>query len=480
MQSVVVHGHFYQPPREDPWRNEVELEPGAAPFHDWNARISHECYEPFAAARLLDPAGHVQGTINLYEWVSFDAATTLLQWLEPHAPEVYRAMLEADRASARRLGGHGNAVAMPWHHLILPLASRRDKVTEVRWGLADFRRRFARDAEGMWLPETAVDEETLVVLAEAGLRFTILAPHQVANPPADGRPLRFDAGGGRTIALFIYDGPLASDSAFGPLLTNADDLARRLAPGAADTAHRGPAPAIASLAVDGETFGHHHKFAEMALARAVAVLRQRAGVRIENYSSALRRFPPREDAQLVEPSSWSCPHGIERWRANCGCRTAPGMTQEWRRPLRAALNWLSRELDERFETGTATLFDDAWGVRDAFGEAAALPDADRLAFVDARVRTGADAARALRLLDAARSRLGMFGSCAWFFDDVAGLETVLMLRLAAHAMDLTGDATLEPRFIQRLVLAQSNDAAEGDAAQVYRGRVMPLRARPAA
>jgi alpha-amylase/alpha-mannosidase (GH57 family) len=438
MRSVVVHGHFYQPPREDPWSDEVPVEKGAAPFHDWNERIAHECYEPFAAARLLDGAGNVSGTTNLYEWTSFDVGTTLMRWVERHSPGAYRAMLEADRASALRLDGHGNAVAMPYHHVILPLASRREKVTEVRWGLEDFRRRFGRDAEGMWLPETAMDEETLVVLAEAGVRFTILAPQQVAKLPVDGRPLAFDAGGGRTIALFVYDGPLAADAAFGKLLNDGDDMARRLAAPAAAATRDGAGDTLMSLAVDGETFGHHHKFAEMALARAISTLRSDPTVRVENYASVLARIPVREEAQLVVPSSWSCPHGVERWRANCGCRTTPGTSQEWRRPLRAALDWLARMLDARIE----------------------------------RLGAGSEA----RLLDALRSRQGMFGSCAWFFDDAAGLETELMLRLAAHAMDLTGSRDLEPGFVERLALAKSNDPVEEDAGRMYRTRVEAMRA----
>jgi alpha-amylase/alpha-mannosidase (GH57 family) len=440
MRSVVVHGHFYQPPREDPWTDEVPIEKGAAPFHDWNARIAHECYEPFAAARLLNPAGAVSGMTNLYEWTSFDVGTTLMRWIERHSPVAYRAMLDADRASAARFGGHGNAVAMPYHHVILPLASRRDKVTEVRWGLEDFRRRFGRDAEGMWLPETAMDEETLVVLAEAGVRFTILAPQQVVNAPADGGPLGFDAGGGRSLALFVYNGPLAADAAFGTLLNDGDAMARRMAAPVAGATRAGGDGTLVSLAVDGETFGHHHKFAEMALARAVSKLRADPAVRLENYASVLARMPARVEAELVAPSSWSCPHGIERWRSNCGCRMTAGTSQEWRRPLRAALDWLARMLDARIPSLDAGL-----------GSAAPPPGA-------------------------LRSRFAMFGSCAWFFDDAAGLEVELMLRLAAHAIDLAGDEDIERHFIERLTLAKSNYPAEGDAGKMYVTRIKAVHA----
>src|SRR5579862_6872235 len=228
-QSVVVHGHFYQPPRENPWRDAVDTEPNAAPFHDWNARICHECYEPVSAAQVLDADGRVVERVNLFEWLSFDVGATLLRWLDRNAQAVYRAVLDGDRLSTQRLGGHGNAIAMPYHHVILPLASRRDKVTEVRWGLADFRRRFGREAEGLWLPETAMDEETLVVLAEEGVRFTILAPQQVERSPTAGEPLRFSAGGGRELAVFVYDGSLSAGVAFGALLRDGEALAARLA-----------------------------------------------------------------------------------------------------------------------------------------------------------------------------------------------------------------------------------------------------------
>lgn len=472
--SSIVHAHFYQPPRENPWADDVEPEPGAAPFSDWNARIAHECYEPFGAARVLDDAGHVVDTINLYEWVNFDVAPTLLIWLERHAAATYQRILDADRASAARLDGHGNAIATPFHHVILPLASRRDKVTEVRWGLADFRRRFGRDAEGYWLPETAADEETLVVLAEAGVRFTILAPQQVENTNLSGAPLRFAAGGGRDLSVFVYDGALAHDVAFGRLLDDGNELARRLAPPAAAGRASLKRVHITSLASDGETFGHHRKFAEMALARAVTALRQMKGTTVENYASVLARVPAVERLQLVEPSSWSCAHGIERWRSGCSCGT-PGASHAWRRPLRAALNWLARELDARWATEAARDFADPWAARDAYGAAAMLPAEQRDAFVLALIAAGGDAARARRVLDGARARLGMFGSCAWFFDDATGHETILMLRLAAYAIDALGAHNLEEEFLARLAFVRDARPGEGDAAQAYIRKVVPLK-----
>ncbi|HEV8447872.1 MAG TPA: DUF3536 domain-containing protein [Gemmatimonadaceae bacterium] len=480
MADAIVHCHFYQPPREDPWLDVVEAEPSAAPFHDWNARITHQCYEPFGAARLLDAAGHVVRRINLYEWVSFDVGTTLARWLELNATDTYEAILAADRASAARLG-HGNAIAAPYHHVILPLASPRDRATEIRWGIDDFRRRFQREPEGFWLPETAVDEQTLVALAEAGIKFTILAPHQVEHVPPGGAPLKFSAGGGRTIALFIYDGGLSHDVAFGRVLDDGTELARRLGPDRASVANKGAGASLRAIALDGETFGHHKQFAEMALARAVSELTTRGDVCIENFGSALARNAATAagEAILVEESSWSCSHGVERWRSNCSCGMDAKPSHEWRRPLRSALNWLARQLDDRYAEQAALLGGvggDPWKIRDGYGAVAALSLDERRAYVES-IADKANIDGAVSLFDGVRARLGMFGSCAWFFDRATGHETELMLRLAAFAIGAIAgdDSALEREFIERLAFAKDGMPGGGDAATVYRTRVMPLR-----
>lgn len=473
VRSVVVHGHFYQPPRENPWLEVVEREANAAPAHDWNVRIERECYGPVAAARLLAKSGRIARMVNLYEWLSFNVGATLLEWLEQAAPATYRAIMDADRASAARLDGHGNAIAMPYHHVILPLATRRDKRTEVRWGIADFRRRFGREPEGMWLPETAVDEETLVVLAEAGIKFTVLAPHQVENAPGNGLPLQFDAGHGRTIALFVYDGSAAHDVAFGDLLRDGARLAARLAPAATSTM-----PAVRTIATDGETFGHHHRFGEMALARAFDLLAMRNDVRVENFASVLARMPPGEPAALVSPTSWSCAHGIERWRSDCGCRTdrAKFPSQAWRAPLRSAMEWLATELRVRWFVEASEIFTDPDAARDAYGEVVALDGAALDAFTRERVALASDVVRARELLELERATLRMFTSCAWFFDDVAGLEPRQVLRYAARAMQLAqDDGTLRAGLLSRLALARSNDPAEGTAADVFRRHAAPTQ-----
>ena len=442
-RSIVIHGHFYQPPRENPATGLVPVEASAAPDHDWNARITRECYAPLTAARV--GSGASARELNAFAWLSFDVGPTLLDWMEREAPETVAAIIAADRESARRLG-HGNALAMPYHHLILPLASRRDKTTEVRWGLADFRRRFGRESAGMWLPETAVDDETLDVLAAEGVAFTVLAPHQVSRPPAHGRPARYRTSAGRWITLCLYDGPLSHDVAFGQQLQDSVAWERRL--------FADPAAEVVALATDGETYGHHHTFADLALAALLDRLARRADARIENFASLVAREPATEAVALVAPSSWSCPHGVERWRDDCGCSLKPVTQQGWRAPLRAAVDWLAREVHALYERETAASQGDPWASRDAAGGA---PDAR-------------PAGRALERLEMERSALGAFTSCGWFFDDFAALEGRIVLRYAARAIALSGaeGPRLEAGFLERLAPAMSNDPALGSGPDVYR------------
>lgn len=463
-RSVVVHGHFYQPPRENPWTGEVDPEPSAAPFHDWNQRIDSECYAPFARARVLAEDGTVEHLDNLYASVSFDVGPTLFEWMETHAASTYNSILEADRHSVARLG-HGNAVAMPYHHTILPLASYRDKVTEVRWGIADFRRRFNREPEGMWLPETAVDEETLEVLADHGILFTILAPHQVEKVSETGTPLRFRSGS-REIALCIYDDRLSADIAFGRLIKDGALLAHNL--------DQQDEKVITAVAMDGETFGHHHRFGEMALARAFRFLQERHDVHLENFASFLARHPAEEDAVLVAPSSWSCSHGIERWRSNCGCALSPELhtSQAWRAPLRDGLEWLANELHEIFERDGEELFtSDPWRIRDQYGEVIGASVAKAFEFIAESIsRRNEDGRieRAAELLELEEGALRMFTSCAWFFDDLARIETIQVLKYAAFAIELSGDAErLEKGLLERIGHAKSNDPKEGTGRDIW-------------
>jgi hypothetical protein len=474
-RSVVIHGHFYQPPREDPWLDQIPRQSSAHPFHDWNERIERECYRAVAAARIPGEEGRIVKILNTLELISFNFGPTLMEWLEREAPETYAAILRADESSRARLGGHGNAMAMPYHHPILPLASRRDKVTEVRWGLADFRQRFGREAEGMWLPETAVDGETLDVLASEGVRFTVVAPHQVKPVPEAGLPCLYRTAAGRAIALFVYDGDLSHDVAFGTLLKDASLWASRI------LAHapRGMRD-LAAMATDGETFGHHHRFGEMALAAVLDGLLRGKEVRVENFASFLARNPPTTEVELEEPSSWSCTHGVERWRSDCGCKMDPKKEsqQEWRAPLRDAMDWLASELDRVFEREASAFFQDPWVARDAYGAVLGADEDGLTSFVrdyGARALNDAEVVRALELLELERSALRLFTSCGWFFDDIAGIESLQILRYAAHALELAGPEgpQLEEGLKERLAPALSNDPAEGNGTRIYEQRVKP-------
>lgn len=459
--GVVVHAHFYQPPREDPWLDEVEREAGAAPFHDWNERIERECYRAVVAARLTDARGRIRGIANTLEWISYNVGPTLMEWLERQAPETYLRILEADRLSLARTG-HGNALAMPYHHTILPLASRRDKLTEVRWGIADFRRRFGRDPEGMWLPETALDDEALDVLAEAGIGFTLVAPAQVVEAPPRGQPGRYTTAHGRTIALVVYDGPISHDVAFGPLIRSGDAWAEAIAgrhPGDAE-------PVLTAVATDGETYGHHHAYGEMALAAMIAGAALR-GLELVNPAAWLARYPAPHPVRIVAPSSWSCAHGVERWRADCGCRLEPARfpSQAWRRPLREALDWLAGELHAVFEQEAQPLVGDPWAARDA---------------LDGRPPSEVLLPAARRLLEMERNALRMFTSCGWFFDDLAGIETRQCLRYAVRAIELAGphrDRLLEG-LATRLSAARENGPRQRSGDRLLLEEIVP--ALPAA
>ncbi|MGH7581765.1 MAG: DUF3536 domain-containing protein [Gemmatimonadales bacterium] len=461
-RQVVIHGHFYQPPREDPWLELVPREFSAAPDHDWNARITRECYAPLAHGRILDAEGAVRRTINAYAWCSFDIGPTLMRWLDRHAPAVRDAMVAGDRQSIARIGA-GNAIAMPYDHIILPLASRRDKVTEVRWGIRDFRTRFAREPEGIWLPETAVDEETLDVIASEGLQFTILAPHQVELVPEGGRPGRWRGGHGRELAIFVYDAAAANDVAFGDALLDADRWAGRLAgdPGDGDVS-------IRSLATDGETFGHHHRWGDLALAALIDRAASGSRLALTNFAALLRSDPPREVVRVVSPSSWSCPHGVERWRRDDGCRFDPATSQQWRAPLRAAFDRLAAATAAAIHRTWPRNAGDPWALRDAAG-----PD-----FAGERQLPR----EARRLLAAGRHALAMFVSCAWFFDDLGRLEPAIALRHAARTLSLlpVADAEqLEAELVATLATARSNDPQKGDGAAIWRRDILPTALGPA-
>ncbi|MFH1486971.1 MAG: glycoside hydrolase, partial [Chloroflexota bacterium] len=321
---ICIHGHFYQPPRENPWLEAIELQDSAHPFHDWNERINAECYAPNTASRILDAEGRIRKIANNYANISFNFGPTLLSWLEGKAPETYHAILAADRESQGAFSGHGSALAQVYNHIIMPLANRRDKHTQALWGIKDFEHRFGRSPEGMWLPETAVDLESMDVLAELGIRFTVLAPQQAGRVrPIGGRGWADVNGGridttmayqlllpsGRKMNLFFYNGPVSHAVAFEGILANGEQFAQRIIGGFSGAQQSAP---LVHIATDGETYGHHHKFGDMALSYALDRIKTGNLARITNYGEYLEKHPPTHQVEIIENTSWSCAHDVER------------------------------------------------------------------------------------------------------------------------------------------------------------------------
>jgi alpha-amylase/alpha-mannosidase (GH57 family) len=514
-RTICIHGHFYQPPRENPWLETVEAQESAAPWHDWNDRITAECYAPNGAARIVNHQNEIIRILNNYARMSFNFGPTLLSWLEQNAPRVHEAIVHADGRSQRRYSGHGSAMAQVYNHLIMPLASTRDRITQIRWGIADFRSRFGREPEGMWLPETAVDSESLDLLAQHGIRFVLLAPHQCARirslatlspapkatasakdpkEPAEPawnetpnasvdttRPYLVRLKEGRTIAVFFYDGPRSRAIAFEGLLNSGEGFAQRLISGfkpeSADAQ-------IVHVATDGESYGHHHRYGEMALAWVLHSLQNHGpnpdpdSPHLTNYGEFLEKHPPRFEAQIVENTSWSCAHGIERWRSDCGCSSGrPGWNQKWRTPLREALDALRDAVAPLYHEAAVRLFKDPDAARN-----------DYISVVLDRSRTSREAffashalyelneeerTRALMLMELQRHSMLMYTSCGWFFDDISGIETVQVIAYAGRVLQLAAElfgkraATLEKKFVDRLAAAKSNLPEQKDGATVY-------------
>jgi alpha-amylase/alpha-mannosidase (GH57 family) len=489
---LCLHGHFYQPPRENPWIEAIEVQDTAEPFHDWNERIAAECYAPNGAARLKSAADRIVDIVNNYVHLSFNIGPTLLAWLERERPDVYGHVLAADALSVE-LRGHGNALAQGYNHAILPLeATSRDRLTQIRWGIADFRHRFHRMPEGFWLPETAADGETLAALVDEGIRFTVLSPFQAVRVRAPGgewqdatgarfdptRPYRVRAGRGELV-VFFYDGHIARDLAFGDALASPENLIRRLE-GGFDPG-RGH-DELLTIAFDGETLGHHKKGGDEVLAAALRRLARHGDLELVNLGQALDRVPVEWEAEIAEGSSWSCAHGIERWRNDCGCQVGaePGWSQAWRTPLRAALDALRASAGEVYEREARGIFADPWGARDRFVEVVLDPERrDAEDFLDreaGRALAPGEVVKALRLLEMERQTLLMFTSCGWFFAEISGLETVQILKYAARAIQLAREAAgvdLEPGFLAALAKAPSNRAELGDGRRVYETMVRP-------
>jgi alpha-amylase/alpha-mannosidase (GH57 family) len=488
---VCIHGHFYQPPRENPWLETVETQDTAAPYHDWNERICAECYAPNGAARVVNAKNQITRIVNNYARISFNFGPTLLSWLRENAPRTCRMILDGENRSRQRYRGHSSAMAQVYNHMILPLAAARDRNTQIRWGIADYESSFGAPPEGMWLPETAADTATLEALATNGIKFTVLAPHQCKRI----RPLKGEAewtdtpnatvdtthpylvrfASGASIAIFFYNGPVSRAIAFEGLLESGDNLAARLKAGFKDTAH----PQLVHVATDGESYGHHHRYGEMALAYALRLLEQDKTVKLTNHASFLEQFPPEFECEIVEDRSWSCVHGIERWRSDCGCNGGKaGWNQAWRAPLRQALDELRDALVPLTEREGGKLFNDVWAARDAYIQVVldrGTESVDRFfAAHQARPLLGSERVSALKLMEMQRHAQLMYTSCGWFFDDIAGIETVQIIAYAARVLQLAQQlfgeqaAPLEPAFLARLAEARSNKPGAGDGARIYK------------
>jgi len=475
---ICIHGHFYQPPRENPWLEEIEFQDSAYPYHDWNERITAECYAPNASSRILDTEGRIIDIVNIYSKISFDFGPTLLSWLERHKPDVYESILKADLLSMKRFSGHGSALAQAYNHMILPLANRRDKYTQIIWGIKDFEKRFKRFPDGMWLPEAAVDKETLEVLVSLGIKFTILAPRQAQRirkkeePGAwhDVRGEKIDPTrvylcelpSGRTINLFFYDGPISRDVSFGGLLNNGESFAGKLLSAFHDQRKWAQ---IVHIATDGETFGHHHRFGDMALAYALHYIEANKLARITNYGEYLKKHPPTHTVDIFENSSWSCVHGIDRWQSNCGCNSGmhPGWNQEWRKPLREAMDWLRDRLIPVYGAEAAKYFQNPWDTRNDYIDVMldrSRENIDRFFSKHAlRNLSKAEKMKALKLLEAQRNAMLMYTSCGWFFDEISGIETVQIMQYASKTIqymeEITGTSP-EREYLERLGGAPSN------------------------
>jgi hypothetical protein len=497
MRYVCVHGHFYQPPRENPSLEAIEMQDSAYPYHDWNERVTAECYAPNAIARLLDDQQRIVSLVNNYSQISFNFGPTLLLWMEQKAPAVLEAIVQADKMSRERFGGHGSAIAQVYNHMILPLAHPRDKETQVIWGIGDFVHRFGRQAEGMWLPETAVDTASLEVLAAHGIRFTILAPRQAKRVRQQGSRSWKDVSGDRvdpsrayqvklpskkTISVFFYDGPISQSVAFEGLLDDGKRFADRLLSGFSDDRTW---PQLSHIATDGESYGHHHHYGEMALSYALHSIETGQQAKLINYGQFLEMHPPDVQAEIIENTSWSCAHGVERWRSNCGCNSGghSEWDQNWRAPLREALDWLRDSLAPRFEEQSKDLLKDPWAARNGYIDVILDRSNESLnRFFDKYAGRDLDEAsrvRALKLLEMQRNAMLMYTSCGWFFDELSGIETVQVIHYAGRAIQLareiTGSDELEPQFCDRLRNAKSNIAKHKDGEQIYKEWVVPAQ-----
>ncbi|MBI5591582.1 MAG: DUF3536 domain-containing protein [Deltaproteobacteria bacterium] len=491
---ICIHGHFYQPPRESPWLEAIEIQDSAFPYHDWNERISAECYAANAVSRIWDTEGRIVQLVNNYASISFNFGPTVLLWMQKYDTDVYDAILEADRLSMEKFSGHGSALAQGYNHMILPLSNSRDRMTQIIWGIKDFEYRFGRKPEGLWLPEAAVDLESLDIMAQHDIGFAILSPGQARQVRSiDGEEWQDVSGGrvdpgmayrvslpsGRVMALFFYDGPISQALAFEGLLNNGEAFANRLLSAFPDDQS---SPRLVHIATDGETYGHHHRGGDMALAHALQYVESNELAQLTNYGWYLEDHPPTHEVEIFENSSWSCVHGIERWRSDCGCNSGgnPGWNQGWRAPLRAALDWLRDAVNPAYEKLAGRLLTDPWAARDDYIDIIVDRSPERIsAFLSRhaiRPLSYEDEITVLKLMELQRHAMLMYTSCGWFFDELSGIETVQVIQYAGRVIQLSDQLFTEPfesGFLEHLELARSNIPEHGNGRAIYEKFVRP-------
>ena len=493
---LTIHGHFYQPPRENPWLEAIELQDSALPFHDWNERINTECYNPNSVSKIVDSRNRILDVVNNYEHMSYNFGPTLLSWMEQFAPLTYERIIKADIESIPEHNGHGNAIAQVYNHIIMPLANEQDKQTQVKWGIRDFEYRFGRKPEGMWLAETAVDDDTLRVLEENGIKFTILSPYQAEKfrkkgdkewtdvswgniDPARSYKYNIKSAPGKSIDLFFYDGAISRSVAFDELLKDGNKFIKRLKEGVSECRDY---PQLINIATDGESYGHHTKFGDMALAYVLKIKAKDEGFTITNYAEYLEKYESDCEVEIKQASSWSCFHGVGRWKEDCGCSTGghPGWNQKWRKPLRDALDYLRDEFASLFEQEGAKYFDNVWEVRNKYIEV--ILDRNEMnvkKFQQENFRpdlSDEDKVKAMELLEIQRQSLLMYTSCGWFFSEISGIETVQIMKYAARAMQLASRFTsknLEEHFLNILAEAKSNIPEHGTGKDIFERFVKP-------
>ena len=492
---ICIHGHFYQPSRENPWLEDIELQDSAYPFHDWNEKISEECYKGNSNSRILDKQGNIIKIVNNYSRISFNFGPTLLSWMEKHQPEIYQTVLEGDKISQKRYHGHGSAIAQIYNHIIMPLANDRDKYTQIYWGIKDFQARFRRYPEGMWLSETAVDYRTLEIMADLGIQFTILAPHQAKkirkmkeNTPWQEvnqtslntkQPYVCHLPSGKSIHLFFYNGSISHEVSFGDILSNGEKLANRLL---ITFSQDNSQAELVHIATDGETYGHHHRFGDMALAYCLHYIEENKLATITNYGEYLEFHPPDHEVEIVENSSWSCSHGIERWRSDCGCHSGmhPGWHQKWRKPLREAMDWLRDQSIQIFEQEASAYFKDVWLARNEYISIVLNRNPDHIeSFLQeysSHPLNSEEKTKALTLLEMQRNAMLMYSSDGWFFDEISGIETIQVLKYAARCIQLIQrfvDHSPEEEYLKILEQAPSNIPRYQNGAKIYQLLIKP-------